>query len=53
MQSLGCKPVANVDDFTAEKLGYADLVEEVPTGSSKIIKVRRGRAGDRVSNSQH
>jgi T-complex protein 1 subunit delta len=38
-KSLGCKPVANADDFTADSLGAADLVEEVSAGSSKFIKV--------------
>ncbi|CAI2340839.1 unnamed protein product [Caenorhabditis sp. 36 PRJEB53466] len=37
---LGCRPVASVDHFNAEALGYADLVEEVPTGGDgKVIKV--------------
>jgi T-complex protein 1 subunit delta len=25
---FGCKPVANIDAFAEDKLGYADLVEE-------------------------
>ncbi|EGT59619.1 hypothetical protein CAEBREN_05033 [Caenorhabditis brenneri] len=37
---LGCRPVASVDHFNAEALGYADLVEEIPTGGDgKVIKV--------------
>ncbi|UMM16433.1 hypothetical protein L5515_013445 [Caenorhabditis briggsae] len=37
---LGCRPVASLDHFNAECLGYADLVEEVPTGGDgKVIKV--------------
>lgn len=38
-KSLGCKPIASLDHFTPEMLGAADLVEEVTTGSSKIIKM--------------
>ena len=38
-KSLGCKPIASLDHFTAENLGSADLVEEVTTGQSKIVKV--------------
>merc|ERR1719162_2260577 len=28
-RTLGCKPVAHVDSFTADKLGNASLVEEI------------------------
>lgn len=38
-QSIGCRPVASLDHFLPENLGSADLVEEVQTGSSKIVKV--------------
>jgi len=38
-KSLNCKPIASLDHFTAENLGSADLVEEVTTGSSKIVKM--------------
>lgn len=38
-QSVGCRPVASLDHFLPENLGSADLVEEVQTGSSKIVKV--------------
>eukprot|EP00730_Choanoeca_flexa_P004374 TRINITY_DN11675_c0_g1_i3.p1 TRINITY_DN11675_c0_g1~~TRINITY_DN11675_c0_g1_i3.p1 ORF type:complete len:531 (+),score=156.11 TRINITY_DN11675_c0_g1_i3:45-1637(+) len=38
-KSIGCKPVAHVDDFKPEMLGHADLVEEVTAGDSKFIKV--------------
>jgi T-complex protein 1 subunit delta len=36
---LGCKPIASLDHFTPEMLGHAELVEEVPTGASKIVKM--------------
>src|SRR5437762_14163610 len=28
-QSTGCKPIADIDSFTEDKLGYAELVDEV------------------------
>lgn len=28
-KALGCRPVAHPDDLTPDKLGHADLVEEV------------------------
>lgn len=37
---LGCRPIASVDHFTPEALGYAELVEEIATsGSDKVVKV--------------
>merc|ERR1711962_697775 len=38
-KTLGCRPIASVDHFTPENLGSAELVEEVQTGSSKIVKM--------------
>lgn len=38
-KTLGCQPVANVEAFTAEKLGSAEAVEEIPTGSSRVVKM--------------
>jgi len=38
-KSLNCKPVASVDHLNAESLGTAELVEEITTGSSKIVKM--------------
>ncbi|XP_067129536.1 T-complex protein 1 subunit delta [Centruroides vittatus] len=38
-KSLGCRPIASLDHFTPEALGSADLVEEVQTGDSKVIKI--------------
>ncbi|KAK7103221.1 T-complex protein 1 subunit delta-like [Littorina saxatilis] len=37
-KTLGCRPIASVDHFLPENLGSAELVEEVQTGSSKVIK---------------
>merc|ERR1712109_84332 len=38
-KSLGCAPIASLDHFTADKLAEAQLVEEVPAGSSKVVKI--------------
>lgn len=39
-QSLNCRPIASLDHFVPEALGSAELVEEIHTGPSKIVKVR-------------
>eukprot|EP00271_Cylindrocystis_brebissonii_P010296 TRINITY_DN26455_c0_g1_i1.p1 TRINITY_DN26455_c0_g1~~TRINITY_DN26455_c0_g1_i1.p1 ORF type:complete len:529 (-),score=124.83 TRINITY_DN26455_c0_g1_i1:150-1736(-) len=38
-KTLNCLPMANIEHFKAEKLGHADLVEEVPVGDGKMVKV--------------
>jgi len=38
-KSLTCRPIASLDHFLPEYLASAELVEEVPTGSSKVVKV--------------
>ncbi|KAK4181559.1 putative T-complex protein 1 subunit delta [Triangularia setosa] len=38
-KSTGCKPIADIDSFTEDKLGSADLVEEVQSSGSKMVKV--------------
>lgn len=38
-KTLGCNPIASLDHFQAEMLGTAELVEEVQTGDSKVVKV--------------
>merc|ERR1712127_730570 len=41
-RTLGCRPVAHIDQFTADRLGSADLVEEVTMRSdagSKVVKL--------------
>jgi T-complex protein 1 subunit delta len=38
-KSLGCKPIANVDSFTEDKLGTADLVEEVQSSGARYVKI--------------
>lgn len=40
-QTIGTKPIAHIDHFTAEMLGTAELAEEVSLeGSGKLVKVR-------------
>ncbi|KAH9802157.1 T-complex protein 1 subunit delta [Citrus sinensis] len=38
-KTLNCLPIANIDHFRAEKLGHADLVEELSLGDGKIVKI--------------
>ena len=46
-KSLGCKPISDIEAFTEDKLGYADLVEETSKAGAKIVKItgvkNRGR----------
>ncbi|KAF2400531.1 T-complex protein 1 subunit delta [Trichodelitschia bisporula] len=38
-KSTGCKPIADVDSFTEDKLASADLIEEVQSSGARIVKV--------------
>jgi T-complex protein 1 subunit delta len=38
-KSLGCKPIASPEHFTADKLGVAGCVEELTIGTSRVVKV--------------
>ncbi|MCJ1480237.1 T-complex protein 1 subunit delta [Schaereria dolodes] len=38
-KSTGCKPIADIDSFTEDKLGAADLLEEVQSSGSRIVKL--------------
>lgn len=38
-KTLGCRPIASLDHFTAENLVNVDLVEEVNEPAGKYIKV--------------
>lgn len=38
-KSLGCIPIAGIENFTADKLAKVDLVEEVEVGPEKMIKM--------------
>ncbi|KAF5315860.1 hypothetical protein D9611_004782 [Ephemerocybe angulata] len=46
-KSLGCKPIADIDAFTEDKLGYADLLEEREDNDVKVVRItgikNRGR----------
>ena len=46
-KSLGCKPIADIEAFTEDKLGYADLVEETTHAGAKVVRItgvkNRGR----------
>ena len=37
-KTLGCRPIASLDHFTADHLVSVEGVEEVPTGASKVVK---------------
>ena len=36
-KGTGCSPIADIDSFTEDKLGQADLVEEIDSSGSRII----------------
>jgi len=38
-KSLGCKPVADIEAFTEDKLGYAELVEETSDSGPKVARI--------------
>lgn len=38
-KATGCKPIADIDNFTEDRLGSADLVEETESSGSKIVKI--------------
>ncbi|EPY20328.1 T-complex protein 1 subunit delta [Strigomonas culicis] len=38
-KTLGCLPVANIENLTADKFGSADLVVEESTPSGKVIRI--------------
>ena len=38
-KSTGCKPIADIDAFTEDKLGTAELLEEVQSSGARIVKV--------------
>ncbi|KAI1922648.1 T-complex protein 1 subunit delta [Ophidiomyces ophidiicola] len=45
-KSLGCKPIANIESFTEDKLGTADLVEEINSAGSRYVKVTGVRSAN-------
>jgi len=38
-KTLGCRPIASLDHFSAESLASADLVEEIHCSGSKLVKM--------------
>lgn len=38
-KSTGCQPIADIDSFTEDKLGQAELIEEVQSSGSRVVKV--------------
>lgn len=49
-KSTGCKPIADIDSFAEDKLGSADLVEEVQSSGARVVKVTGVKsAGQTVS----
>lgn len=49
-KSTGCKPIADIDSFTEDKLGSADLIEESQSSGSRCVKVTGTKsAGKTVS----
>ena len=38
-QSTGCKPIADIDSFTEDKLSTADLLEEVQSSGSRVVNI--------------
>lgn len=44
--------MASLDHFNPEMLGSAELVEEVQTGESKLVKVSENRRIDKVGENK-
>ncbi|KAJ1843841.1 T-complex protein 1 subunit delta [Coemansia sp. RSA 2611] len=38
-KATGCKPIADIDSFSEDKLGTAELVEEVESDGSRIVQI--------------
>ncbi|KAK4695966.1 T-complex protein 1 subunit delta, partial [Lecanoromycetidae sp. Uapishka_2] len=38
-KSTGCKPIADIDSFTEDKLGSAELIDEAQASGSRILKI--------------
>lgn len=38
-KATGCKPIADIDSFTEDRLGSADLIEETESSGSNIVKI--------------
>jgi len=38
-KTLGCKPIADIEAFSADKLGEAELVDEVSKNGARVVRV--------------
>lgn len=38
-KSTGCKPIADIEAFTEDKLGSAELVDEVEKSGARVVKI--------------
>jgi T-complex protein 1 subunit delta len=38
-KTIGCRPIASLDHFTAENLASADTVEEINASGSRLVKI--------------
>lgn len=38
-RATGCRPIADIENFTEDRLGSADLVEEAESNGSNIVKI--------------
>ncbi|XP_031474699.1 T-complex protein 1 subunit delta [Nymphaea colorata] len=38
-KTLNCLPIANIEHFREEKLGFAERVEEISVGEGKVVKI--------------
>ncbi|KAG7665406.1 CCT4 [[Candida] subhashii] len=38
-KAIGCKPIADIENFSEDRLGSADLIEEIESSGSKIVEV--------------
>ncbi|KAJ1975199.1 T-complex protein 1 subunit delta [Dimargaris cristalligena] len=47
-KTTGCKPIADIDSFTEDKLGHADLVEEAESNGSRIVQITGIKQGGRT-----
>ena len=38
-KSTGCKPVADIEAFTEDKLGTAELIDETSQAGAKVVRI--------------
>lgn len=52
-KSLGCKSIADIDLFTEDRLGQAELVEEIDSDGSRILTITGIKQQSKVVKDQH